>query len=360
MSIFARIFTFILGIAVTLSSFSFRTISDRAEDFRVTAYVVGNNFVNEKNIDASHFSDITDVILFGVSSFNTAGEVVLSENFDKVLTNVRNAIGDSPARLHLNLLGPGAVGSFDTWEEQMDSQGKQHDIAFRSGKLQKNIKDVLDKYSFDGVFFDYEYPEKEEHWKVFDEFLVSFDSYLGDDYILGCAFSPWHDGQSKEAMKVLDMVEVMAYDLWEEDGTHSSFKDAKYIIKLMLEMGYEKSQLDLGIPFYARPTTQEAYWYGYNGNYDKLDKNGFCFDEETGLTFSFNTYDVVYEKTQWAIMKGLGGAMVWHYSCDVPKENSLSLFNAMHNAIEDTAHGRIFRSTGTVKHRYCACTAAVI
>ena len=121
----------------------------------------------------------------------------------------------------------------------------------------------------------------------------------------------------------------------------------------MLDMGYEKEQLDMGIPFYARPVTHDAYGYAYNGWHNAIDKNGFCFDEGTGLTFSFNTYDVVYEKTQWAIMKGIGGIMVWHYSCDVPKECNDSLFNAAHNAIEDSVNGRVLRLGGTVKHRYC-------
>lgn len=54
----------------------------------------------------------------------------------------------------------------------------------------------------------------------------------------------------------------------------------------------------------------------------------------TGLTFSFNNYDTVYEKTQWAVEKGLGGVMIWHYACDVPAENESSLFNAVTAAEE--------------------------
>ena len=335
MDIFMRIVSFFLGIIVTLTSFPMKTVSKRARDFRVTAYVVGNNFVDKSKIDASHFADMTDVILFGMARFNANGEVILDGNFETVLANLRDAMEDSRARLHLNLLGPGAVGSYSDWNEQMDSQGKEHDKAFLSGKLEKNIKDVLDKYAFDGVFFDYEYPERKEHWEIFDEFLIGFDKYLGDEYILGCAFSGWHDDQSPEAIAVVDMVEVMAYDCWDEDGTHASLAQAKGAIKEMLKKGYKKEQLDVGIPFYARPTTQEGYWYGYNGWHDKIDKKGFCYDSATGLTFSFNTYNSVYEKTQWAIDKGLGGAMVWHYSCDVPKDSGDSLFDAIIEAKTD-------------------------
>lgn len=158
---------------------------------------------------------------------------------------------------------------------------------------------------------------------------------LGDDYKLGCSISAWNTKQSRKAIKVLDLVEVMAYDLWENDGTHASLANAKQCINQMIIDGYKAEQMDLGIPFYARPTNHGGYWYGYNGWYDKIDDKGFCYDEGTGLTFSFNTYDVVYAKTAWAISRGLGGVMVWHYACDVPKDNSVSLFNAIADAKAD-------------------------
>lgn len=335
MTVFKRIGSFLLSVFVTLTSFPIKTVSQRAEDFRIVTYAVGSNFVDASRIDASHFVDLTDVILIGVSDFNTDGEIILNPEFEKILANIKVAMKDSDANLYLNLIGPGYTTTSTDWNEQMDDQANQHDIAFKSGKLEENIKDVLVKYSFDGVFFDYEYPLTKAHWKVFDKFLISLDGCLGDDFKIGCAISAWNTKQSRKAIKVVDMVEVMAYDIWDRDGTHASLKNAKQCIRQMILNGYKKEQLDLGIPFYARPVTKDAYWYGYNDWYTKLDGKGFCLDEGTGLTFSFNTYDMVYEKTQWAINRGVGGAMVWHYSCDIPKDNELSLFNAIYNAKND-------------------------
>ena len=333
--LFKRIGSFLLALFVTLTSFPYRPVSKRAEEFRITAYCVGGNFRDASKIDASHFADLTDVILISVANFNKNGEIILADDFDLIYTNIKNAMKDSDANLYLNIIGPGYTTSSTDWNEQMDDQGNNHDIAFRSGNLEKNIKDTLDKYGFDGVFFDYEYPLTKAHWKVFDEFLISLDKYLGDGYKIGCAISAWNTKQSRKSIAVTDLVEVMAYDIWDNDGTHASLKGAKQCIRQMLLEGYKKEQLDLGIPFYARPVTKEAYWYGYNGYYKGLDEKGFCVDDATGLTFSFNTYDMVYEKTQWAINRGLGGAMVWHYSCDVPKDNERSLFNAIYNAKND-------------------------
>lgn len=341
MTVWARIGTFILSFIITCTSIPVKTASQRAKDFRITAYLVGTGLENASRIDPSHFGDVTDVILISVANFNTEGEIILNPNFDKIVENVKTAMADSGANLYLNIIGPGSTVSSSDWNEQMDDQGKRHDIAFRSGNLEKNIKDVLDKYGFDGIFFDYEYPLYDNHWKVFDEFLISLDSYLGDGYKIGCAISAWNTNQSRKAIRCIDMVEAMAYDMWDKDGTHASVKAMKQVVRQMILEGYKREQIDIGVPFYARPTNQGAYWYGYNGWYDKLDEKGFCYDEGTGLTFSFNDYDTVYEKTQWAIARGLGGVMVWHYGCDVPADNAFSLFNAMKNAKNDMIAGAV-------------------
>ena len=137
------------------------------------------------------------------------------------------------------------------------------------------------------------------------------------------------------------MVEVMCYDVWDEGtGIHSSFEITRAIIKGMLKLGYKREQLDVGIPFYARPTTEEAIWYDYKEYYDKLDENGCAPDEKNGLIASFNTPEVVYEKTEWTIKTGLGGVMIWHYACDLPADNDASLFNAVARAKKDlSSHG---------------------
>ncbi len=343
MSIFSKLGSLLLSLITMLTSYFpfIKTVPQKAENFRVTAYIVGGGLADASRIDASHFKDVTDVILISVAFFNTDGELYYSENFDKIVSNLKEAIGDEPVNLYLNLIGPGATISTSDWNEQMDSQGRQHDIAFKSGNLENNIKDALDKYGFDGVFFDYEYPLLKEHWEVFDEFIISLDKVLGDDYKIGCAISAGLTMQSRKAIKCLDMVEAMAYDVWEKDGTHASLRSMKSVVRQLLLKGYKREQIDIGIPFYARPTNHDAYWYGYNGWYDKLDEKGFAYDPGTGLTFSFNDYDTVYEKTQWAIKKGLGGVMVWHYACDVPAGNELSLFNAMAAAKNDLLAGPV-------------------
>lgn len=307
--------------------------------FRVTAYMVSDRFLDAAQIDYSHFDQVTDFIFMSAADFDTSGSVVLSENFETAYSNIKPHIPDG-ARFFLNLLGPKSALETDDWNEQMADQGALHTRAFESGRLEENIKAVLDEYDFDGVYFDYEYPVDEVNWNSFNAFIVSLDSYLGDSYKIGMALSDWDLGQSQEAMAATDYIEIMSYDNWDKQGNHAPYENAEKSIEALIEKGYDRSKLGLGLPFYARPVTQEAYWYDYKTYCAGLDENGrFVDSAETGLTFSFNNYDVIKQKTQLAVSCGLGGVMIWHYACDAPAQNSISLFNAIEDGI-DTAYSQ--------------------
>ncbi len=338
MSIITKVFSFFMSLLLTLLGTTGLTVSQRAKALRVVAYIIAENAAMMEAVDESHLDGLTDIILIGsLAGFDNTGRVNLSGDFDQIIATAKEKIGDRPIRLHLNLNGPWATAN-GTFEENMFAQGEEHRKAFESGTLEENIRSVLEQYELDGVFFDYEFPVAQEHKDAFSKFLVSLKKTLGEDYVLGAAESSWCAGLSKDAIRALDMVEVMCYDVWDEGtGIHSSFEITRAIIKGMLKLGYKREQLDVGIPFYARPTTEEAYWYDYKEFYDKLDENGCAPDEAHGLIASFNTPEVVYEKTAWTIRKGLGGVMIWHYACDVPADNDASLFNAVAKAKADMA-----------------------
>lgn len=308
-------------------------------DFRVTVYMVGDRFLNPADIDDSHFDQVTDFIFMGMADFNTAGEIVLSEDFEAAYNNIAPYL-PADANFYINLLGPKSTLQTEDWNAQMEEQGKLHTQAFQSGVLEQNIKDLLDTYGFDGVYFDYEYPINQENWDAFNAFIISLDSCLGEDYKIGMAMSDWDLGQSEEAMAATDFIEIMAYDNWDKNGNHAPYENAEKSIEALLKKGYERSKLTLGLPFYARPTTEEAYWYDYKSYCDRIDENGLFVDtEDTGLTFSFNTYDLIRQKTELAVNCGLGGVMVWHYACDAPADHPASLFNAIEDGI-NTAYAQ--------------------
>ena len=256
----ALTFIIVAGAAACSSPLDEKVTPVAKADFRVTAYMVGDRFLNPADIDDSHFDQVTDFIFMGMADFNTAGEIVLSEDFETAYNNIAPYL-PADANFYINLLGPKSTLQTEDWNAQMEEQGKLHTQAFQSGVLEQNIKDLLDTYGFDGVYFDYEYPINQENWDAFNAFTISLDSCLGEDYKIGMAMSDWDLGQSEEAMAATDFIEIMAYDNWDKNGNHAPYENAEKSIEALLKKGYERSKLTLGLPFYARPTTEEAYWY---------------------------------------------------------------------------------------------------
>lgn len=331
-----RVLAVILSIACVVGLFSAcsggKSQPVDVKDFRVTAYVTADSVQNLDAFKSGHIDEVTDIIYIGASDFDENGEIILKDTFATGLKNLRTIIGDRDVNLYCSITGPGSTSDSDDWYEQMASQAEHHKVAFESGNLEKNILDFVKENDFDGIYFDYEYCIKNKYWKDYNKFIVSLDEVLGDDYKIGMALSGWDLGQNKAAREATDFVELMSYDLWEDDGTHASMELAKSDIKAAKKAGYDLSKIDLGLPFYARPTDHGGYWYDYCGWYDKIDEKGFVDDEETGLTFSFNTYDVIKEKTSYAMEQGCGGVMIWHWACDTEYGNEKSLFKAIDEA----------------------------
>ena len=305
----------------------------RKAPLRVCAYIVVGGADSFEKLDKSHLDGLTDIIFIGsTASFNTEGEVSASRDFGKIVEDFRSATEKNGTRLYATIFGPGATTD-ENIEAKFESQAARHKLAFDSGILEDNIKSFLETYGLDGINFDYEFPGNAQREKEFSDFLVSLDETLGDEYLITAAVSSgWCKNTTKEAIKVLDSVQLMDYDLWDRIGQHSTIGIGKGCVKELLEVGFSKEQIDLGLAFYARPTTQDSYWYEYRDYYDKMDRYGFAPDDEHGLTASFNTPRDIFLKTYWAKRNGLGGVFVWNYASDVPADNSASLFNAIYRA----------------------------
>lgn len=216
----------------------------------------------------------------------------------------------------------------------MEAQSAEHNKAFTGGVLEDNIIAVLDMYDFDGVHFDYEYPISLKAWYYYNNFLVSLDKKLGDEYSLGVAGNDWNIKFSTKAVDAIDSFEVMLYDMNDENGKHSTYEDTVKAVRKVGFCGIPLEKVNIGLPFYSRPTDMSTYWYGYSGCYESIDENGWYHCESINKDFWFNTPDVIEEKTEYAINNGYGGVMIWHYNCDLPSSHEDSLLRAVGNAVE--------------------------
>lgn len=332
--------------------------NDASSSTRVTAYVVGDRVYDKKNLDAGHFDTITDVILFGLTSFDEKGAVIFNEVeidgqklggqqvFEQALKNIREISNakKTPLNIYVNLLGPNPQESTGDWNKDMDLKADIHAKAMveNQEKLISGISDLVLKYQLDGVFFDYEYPIKKSQWTMFGDFLIQLKAKLGTKK-LGTALAAWGVSLSKQAIDSIDMVEVMTYDSFDKpDGNHSPFYScAPQAVDFFVKKGFDRAKLDLGIPFYARPADGGAFWYDYSSEAHKLGKFGNMATgkareaEDKCETRFYNGYQMTYDKTAYAVNAGVGGVMVWHYSCDLPADDGLSLFGAIGKAITE-------------------------
>ncbi len=324
-------------ISIISSFFGIGGLCNRkVDDFKVTTYIRGDAIMYwGGELYEEDFDIITDVILFECASFNSKGEVEYDElKMETVLSKVRKAIGNRDIHLTLNLLGPWGNTDSDVWEEQMEAQSDEHNKAFTSGVLEDNIIAVLDKYGFDGVHFDYEYPISDKAWKYYNKFLVSLNKKLGDKYTLGVAGNDWNINFTNAAIEAIDTFEVMTYDFVDSDGKHATYEGTVELIERIGLKGMPPEKVNVGLAFYSRPTDMSTYWYGYNGCYEQIDENGWYHCNETGKDFWFNTPDVIEMKTDYAIKNGFGGVMIWHYNCDLPSTHEASLLRAVGKAVD--------------------------
>jgi GH18 family chitinase len=171
-------------------------------------------------------------------------------------------------------------------------------------------------------------------WNKFNKFLVSMGKKLGER-TLGVALCEWNLKLSTKALKYVDTVEVMLYDIYDEEGKHSTFETMKENSKQIGLSGIPYEKVNIGLPFYARPSDHGAYWYDYCSFYKDIGSDNWYHCENTGKDFWFNTPDVIADKTDFAIKSGFGGVMIWHYTCDLPSTDEASLLGSIGKVVAE-------------------------
>lgn len=134
------------------------------------------------------------------------------------------------------------------------------------------------------------------------------------------------------------MVNMMTYDIFDQDGEHSSFwscavQGAKYLE----EVGFSKEQINIGIPFYGTQVDALVEQYSYKDaqGFDYY-KNRYIFNSYYNgapTEVYFNSPAMVRDKTAYALLNEYGGIMVWHFSCDTDYSSDYSLWKAAYTAV---------------------------
>ena len=318
-------------------------------DFEVMSYINADTAYKMTQGQAELAAYVTQFNVFGCAYFDADGELVLvdydldgntvkgSEVLQGAIENVRKA--NPAATVVVTVLGNRDFGDGMTTTERHNSAMGEY-----SSVLTGNLLALIDEYGFDGISFDYEYPEKKKDFETFSDYIASLDKALGDK-LLTAAISEWNIGlnvYSAENLQPLDAIEVMAYDLFDERGNHSSFYSSCYqTLKNLEKKDVDLSKVNLGLPFYSRPENKDSYWGSYNNIADKMSayenaiKEDYVTMEGTERTAVLNYYNgrqLIYDKTRYAIDCGAGGVMIWHFGCD-SEDSELSLLRQISAAI---------------------------
>ena len=325
-------------------------IKGNAEGFAVMSYINADTayLLSEEQADAARI--VTQFNVFGCAHFDADGNIILADyeiDGEKVngaeimrvaVENIRKA--NPAATVVATVLGNKDFGDGMTTIARHNEAMKNNASA-----LTANLLAFINEYGLDGVSFDYEYPEKKKDFDIFTDYLEDLDKALGSGKLLTAAISDWcirTFGYSAKDFESLDSIELMAYDMFDDRGNHSSFYNSCYsILSNMKKKGVEMTKVNLGLPFYSRPMNGDSFWGSYSDVADVLSpyENSVMQEyvdlEGVAKPAALNYYNgrqLIYDKTRFAIDSGAGGVMIWHFGCD-SFDNELSLFKQIDAAV---------------------------
>lgn len=326
-----------------------------ADDFRVTAYLAEgkiseiladpnlSNVQKEEQLN-KYFDDyslesLTHLFYYCGMSFDENGNIYLGDKAED------QTVKEEQARLLVKVLRermkPEAKISF-VFGFNQSHPGRNFAMKDNRDEFINNLIGFAERCGFDGIDIDYEFPQTKEDFSIFSDFLVALkdamNSQLGEGNLLSCAFGTRDLNYTQEAIKALDMVNIMTYDIMDQDGQHASFWSCtQQAIAYAEEVGFERNRINLGIPFYGTQTDAIMEQYIYKNlpdtNYyqNTYNVNGYLDSSLTPVYF--NSPAMVRDKTAFAMFNGCG-IMVWSFSCDTAVTDENSLWKAVNDAVK--------------------------
>lgn len=291
----------------------------------------------DKIIKSYYIDNLTNLFMYCGMKYDANGNVYLDKENNELR---KNALRNLVERIKYNSKRDIKISL--TFGANTGNQEFLTAISTNKNVFMTNLIDFCREIGFDGVDIDYEFPFTKNDYALYDAFLISFKKYMTENLspnaILSCAFGTRDVKYSKEAREAIDIVNCMTYDIFDQDGQHSSFWGGCIQGGIYLEsVGFTKDQINIGIPFYGTQIEGLMEQYIYN-DLPSLDyyKNIYTLIDYTGRPTEvyFNSPSMVRDKTAYALLSGYGGMMTWHSSCDVDVNNANSLWRAVNDAVK--------------------------
>ena len=283
------------------------------------------------------------------------GGIVITESSKAPISKVVALKSVNP-KLKVMLMIGGWGGHADGFSEMAKSDAKRTEFC-------KSVKELIDKHKLDGVDIDWEYPTVSADNETgcdpmdtqnFNLVLRELRETLGTSKIISFASSSsgkyvdW-----KTAIKYIDYVNVMTYDMGAAPNGHNSplHKSSRFThrswdeaVDAHVKAGVPKNRQVMGVPFYGKAEKSPAEGtkiFEYSVKYyeipDILEKGQykgkalarpvtrqwdatamvpFLVDAAGKNVLSYDDPESVAAKGAYVVANGHLGAMFWEYRCD--------------------------------------------
>lgn len=314
-------------------------------DFKVSQYLR----LDQKNFCelfgdkgfSEYYDMVTDVILFDEVFLNEKAEISFRHSehfFAGQLQSFRKILHNRPVHIWCCIF-------FD----MADDKGKKdlnrtRDFIRRNiEKIKCEIKNFTAKYAIYGVDYDWEYPSTRTQWRAYDLIVKETAKVTR----VSVAVSPFTADFGRDAVNAIEHINLMAYDMFDKAGNHSnSFFSGYDSIRKARLCGFSSKQILLGIPTYGRTTDRsEDAWPSFRddgrqlGMWDNVIHYTYLDSKTNKLKTAkayLNSYAQVRDKTEIAVMSGIGGVMIFRAFCDAPFTEKYSL----HKAVDEVLKSR--------------------
>lgn len=316
------------------------------KDFRVTAYIsVGhlydmlmNDAISMEEVrelfQSQYYDTVTDVFFIFDIRWDQYGEIHYDrgeEQFTRAMTLFKEVVADRDVNTFVTILNPHDNG------EVMKS------ITDNKALLIDSMIQFANKYELDGIDLDWEFPFSQEEFDAYNIFLRELKqamvTRIKSEAQLSLALATWALRYEPETIEIIDQIQVMGYDILDQDGNHASFYGGTVQpMQYLLDQGFDKKQLNLGMPFYGTYKEGRMEQYLYHGVPDESItewKNNYDLPDVGHVWF--NSPAMLKDKTAYALYADVGGVMIFSLYCDVPFDHPYS----MTKAVGDVLKGRM-------------------
>lgn len=343
----------------------YNAVPEKKNDFRVSTYstlggsvfgIIDDTTLSDAEkdakikelIDADYYDTVTDYIDIGNVRWDEEG-IIHTDGWDGterdedkyyavMMRNLHEVLDEKGVNLIITILNPsGENGN----ARVMKSITENRDT------LITNMIAFANKYEFDGIDLDWEFPMSQDEFDAYNSFLqelkarMKTEMWNKEDATLSLALGTWALKYTPEAIECIDYVNVMGYDILDQDGQHSSFFSSCVQAADYIESrGFSKEQINIGFPFYGTWEGGRMEQYAYNGISEEISPfNNFYTmkkrdTQEDRYTY-FNSQAIIRDKTAYAYLKGYGGVMIFSQYCDLPSDDERSLTKAISDYLQE-------------------------